>query len=399
MNSTDRILDALKAGISPDADETVKEARDRLKSAVEGLLADRPAALMALGEFLKEPNEWELVLQKYLGDAGAEKAEPIAVQADRIQGLIQAENIGQVNQYFGTESPEKLLKRYLSSLAAETDHLPWAHVDPDHADPKKGEGPSLTEVYTAMDTTELERPLKAEDEVRGYLDQQKELRRISAQEILNSRDRLVLLGDPGSGKSTIVNFITHILAQAALSTDSDTWLNRLRETGPWDHGPLLPVRVILRHFAADLDSSAHCDHAEPMTCFLEKIHKEVWPQLAERLADSKTPCLVLLDGLDEVPSDLRKKVARIIEAFIHRYSENRYLVTYRIYAYVGQDYQLHGFRQTSLTPFSKEQIEDFIATWPERTSSPPRRPRSGRTALKAPSFGPTFEGWPSARCC
>ena len=207
-------------------------------------------------------------------------------------------------------TPGKLLKRYLSGLAAETNYLPWAHVDPEQADPKRGKGPSLTDIYTALDTTELERPMKSEDEVRDYLNQHVYFGRVSAQTILNNRNRLVLLGDPGSGKSTFINFITHIMSQAGVSRNPEKWLDRLHQTGPWKHDVLLPVRIILR-----------------LIDYLNQFHKEFWSYLADCLADKKIFCLVLLDGLDEVPANLRKTVTQIIEAFIQRYPENRYLVT------------------------------------------------------------------------
>jgi hypothetical protein len=51
----------------------------------------------------------------------------------------------------GTD-PASLRRRYLAELAAEANRLPWASLDPDYADPSRGESLGLADVYTALDT-------------------------------------------------------------------------------------------------------------------------------------------------------------------------------------------------------------------------------------------------------
>ena len=77
----------------------------------------------------------------------------------------------------------------------------------------------------------------------------------------------MLLGDPGSGKSTFVSFVAMCLAGEALN-DPEVNLNLLRaplpqeqadqeeskkkkkpDLQPWDHGKLLPLKIVLRDFA------------------------------------------------------------------------------------------------------------------------------------------------------
>ena len=104
---------------------------------------------------------------------------------------------------------------------------------------------------------------------------------------------------------------------------------------------------------AALSRDGNAGRDDPLLHYLQSSLKtpDFWPILYERLLDENTRCLILLDGLDEVPASLRKQAVRIIDAFAARYKANRFLVTCRIYAYVGQDYQLSGFHQATLTPF------------------------------------------------
>jgi hypothetical protein len=83
--------------------------------------------------------------------------------------------------------------------------------------------------------------------------------------VLNAEPHLALLGDPGSAKSTFVNFVALCMA-GELSGHQEANLAGLRvpvpandesqrqrqdeNPQPWDHGPLIPMRVVLRDFVA-----------------------------------------------------------------------------------------------------------------------------------------------------
>ena len=89
-------------------------------------------------------------------------------------------------------------------------------------------------------------------------------RRLSALDVLNAERKLVLLGGPGSGKSTFVNFVALCLAGELLGVadpnlatltaplPEEEGVREEEQPQPWDHGALLPVQVVLRDFAANL---------------------------------------------------------------------------------------------------------------------------------------------------
>ncbi|WP_020587907.1 SUMF1/EgtB/PvdO family nonheme iron enzyme [Desulfobacter curvatus] len=315
-------------------------------------IEDHPQVLAALEKLIKAGDHIDIQTK---GD--------VAFAKDQAVALI----IKNVTVQQGKDDPEALLGQYFKALSIKTNHLPWAAMNEDYADPRRGENLSLAQVYTALDTTTMERP-ESEDEVRKHLRGQKEARRISAQEMIDTESKLVLLGDPGSGKSTLVNYLTHILAQAGLA-DSEKWLSQLENKGAWTTGLVFPVHVVLREFAVQaqvLNSGRDAaGTADVLLDYLENTVKPTgfWPVLNAFLLDEKITCLFLLDGLDEVPESQRKIIVRIIDTFAAQFTWHRYLVTCRIYAYIGQSYQLGGFQQTTLMPFNKEQIQSFICAW------------------------------------
>ncbi|MCB0207452.1 MAG: NACHT domain-containing protein, partial [Anaerolineae bacterium] len=233
---------------------------------------------------------------------------------------------------------------------------------------------SLSAVYTALltHTSDKSGQIKLLPE-RGE-------ERLSALDQLNRHPRLVLLGDPGSGKSTFVNFVALCLAGEMLAHPQMNLTllteplpkddgKETDERQPWDHPPLLPVPVVLRDFAArglppvgekatakhlydfivaDLHSGALAAYAKPLTRTL--LHEGG---------------LLLLDGLDEVPEAQQRRVQikQAVTDFAATFKRCRILVTSRTYAYQQQAWRLPGFTETVLAPFSRGQIGRFVERW------------------------------------
>ena len=154
---------------------------------------------------------------------------------------------------------------------------------------------------------------------------------------------------------------------------------------PWRHGALLPVRVVLRDFAARglpaIGQRATGDH--------------LWRFIAEELGDTladyaphlkrtlrETGGLVLLDGLDEVPeADARRvQVKQAVQGFAADFPRCRFVVTSRTYAYQRQDWKLPGFSEKVLAPFSPAQITQFVDGWYAHLAAARGRTRAMRRA-------------------
>jgi formylglycine-generating enzyme required for sulfatase activity len=159
--------------------------------------------------------------------------------------------------------------------------------------------------------------------------------------------------------------------RAAVPQDDEASRDRQEaQPQPWNHGPLIPIRVILREFVAR--SLLAAGQAAEVTG--DTLWNHIVETLPSTLRDFAQPLrdelehtggLLLLDGLDEVPEadQHRAQVKSAVEQFATLFPKVRILVTSRIYAYQRQDWKLRGFTEAGLAPFSAAQIRAFVERW------------------------------------
>ncbi|GAB4528101.1 MAG: hypothetical protein OHK0046_46630 [Anaerolineae bacterium] len=176
-----------------------------------------------------------------------------------------------------------------------------------------------------------------------------------------ARDRLVILGAPGSGKSTFVKYLALCLAGSAL----DGWSRpaTLAALDNWPHGALTPVYIELRRFVAsehfpDIKTPATADH---LWAYIQ--HEVLRADLSAYAGDLRYDlehghAILILDGLDEVPypeGQLKARQNQLInlaQSLNTRYAASRILVASRPYAYEG--WTLPGFQAVKITAFEDD---------------------------------------------
>ena len=173
----------------------------------------------------------------------------------------------------------------------------------------------------------------------------------------------VILGTPGSGKSTTMRWLALKMARASLSRSYDLPEGLASRQ--------IPILIRISDYAKGLDA----ENMPPFRQFFTEHIARAYPaltNLSNTLLDElkKGRCLLLFDGLDEVANDsLRRRVAEHISAFISDYDAesattqhlNRFIVTSRIVGYEAGTF--NRYAHYTLRDLEDEQIKQFLTNW------------------------------------
>ena len=158
-------------------------------------------------------------------------------------------------------------------------------------------------------------------------------------EVANKKQYLMVLGGPGAGKSTFLRK----MGLEALKV----------KKGGFKHS-CIPVFIELKRFTSSeiniekfiIEEFRICNFPDP-----EKF-------TAKALEQGKL--LILLDGLDEVPSQNLNETINQIQNFVDKYDQNRFIASCRTAASRGN---FRRFSDVAMADFDDEQIQQFINNW------------------------------------
>ena len=221
----------------------------------------------------------------------------------------------------------------------------------------------LEEIYVSLrlceKTTEREIPFEKEGKIftEELIEKKMEERKAEREKVLDAEaalkdyDKLVIIGVPGSGKTT---FLKHLA------------LKSCKENLEKQERTCVLIPIILRELF-----EKGKELREYINDVFEKYQFPQAKDFAEKdLKEGK--CRLLLDGFDELATkENQDKIAEEIRRFTEKYPKSQTIVTSRV---AGYHDELKGFTVLELMEFDDGQIERFIENWFGKTD--PERARS-----------------------
>ncbi|MBW4579266.1 MAG: HEAT repeat domain-containing protein [Tildeniella nuda ZEHNDER 1965/U140] len=324
---------------------------------------------------------------------------------------------------------------YLKQLANWFDDVKFAGVAVPGQDVERAE--RLAQIFVMPDVEEdggqrsrlaFERSLfeeQGEQGRQGELLQEQRMRaqlersgrKFSARQLLNQHQKkIVLLGAPGSGKTTLMSFFAVTLAERqgageaggaggaerqgaiALASDASTeGIDRDAEGSDRDAEGSDRDRSQMQR-----DTTRMQPHTEGLRLDTEGLQTDTdalplpilirirdWartpdvtlPEYARQFAETTMSCkalpkgffehwlnngraLILLDGLDEVAEESKRyHLVQCIENFLGQYPQNRAIITSRPAGYKRDFFRMEEFPHYELQPFDDGKIEEFCDRW------------------------------------
>ncbi|MCD4806875.1 MAG: NACHT domain-containing protein, partial [Methanococcoides sp.] len=263
----------------------------------------------------------------------------------------------------GLKQDEKeLLNRYLKDVIAATYRIDIQGIYSMSGAGHKSIYFPIEQHYTPLKT--MSNLSRLEEAVGMIREDMRSAERVLLTDLLSSCKRLLIIGEPGGGKTTFLRLIACVLAKDALEQGEPV---RKLHLGLSLDGPVpIPILIRLSALAGTLKKGCPAVNGAGAWRVLLQTMEELFGKensaLLQILLDNGN-CAVLLDGLDEEPDqNIRKQMVDVTNAVLHHWEDNLFVLSSRPFGYHAVA-ALEKMATAHIDSFKREEILEFLNRW------------------------------------
>lgn len=285
-------------------------------------------------------------LPEFMPRAVSEILPRLSVIADQVSAALDRLPVRSLDAPSGTQDDAEFERRYREHLSETMDEIELFGVRVVNYRPRA----TLSVAYISLNVTAEEGAVRTATsspqrlkfaELTGYRERAQATMR--AETALTRSPRLLLRGQAGSGKSTLLRWIAVMTARGGLSGDLADWEHRV------------PFLVKLRSYAVkDLPGSEDFI-GTPLGAFAPRgwVHRVL----------NAGRGVLLVDGVDELPSARRGAVREWLRDLLAAYPAIRVIVTTRPAAADTRWLTTEGFSSVMLEPMTPVHLRELVRQW------------------------------------
>ncbi|MCX5645978.1 MAG: SUMF1/EgtB/PvdO family nonheme iron enzyme [Phycisphaerae bacterium] len=339
------------------------QARERLMFEID------PSLPVAPGDFDAGPDRWKKQDKLDAFKARFRRDQMAAPFTDNTLGQKVLAALLQWKKGRDLGAHERLRRDYLEELKAQTHRIDIQGILSESGAGRQPVYFPIEEHYTPLQTGS-DSPARVSDIGRGGPSE-----RVPLTDLLSRHRRLLIVGDPGGGKTTFLRFIACVLAKDGLDPGKSR-RHALLGLADVEAVPVPILVSVARLVAASKDGGRGA-----AWCALPRALADGFgaakADLLTRFLDQDR-CVVLLDGLDEVADPaLRTRMADMVNALVHHWRNNLFVITSRPFGYQAVA-GLEGMATAHICAFEKPEIVQFMQRW--ATALYPDEQERGRNA-------------------
>lgn len=235
--------------------------------------------------------------------------------------------------------------------------------------------------YTADSTIALDMIVAP----RKFLNHMKQCKKVDEMYLLEDNENYLLLGSPGSGKTTTLKRLAHLVLSMTPPSSQDVWqypiVVRLRRI---DHS--FPLFMTLARIVGIKYKMKKVERVREVVRehkkwdkFNQKLITEIKRELQSYITNepyvgdvplenlisevlNETHAFLLLDGLDEISTGLRQDLERDIQILASKTPDCKIIVSCRTGEY-SPSHKLEGFSILEMCPLDEKQVLTIASKW------------------------------------